>query len=172
MIDVLSCIHFSKRSFRVRGRCRHRAAGFLRIRSAFQKRKRLTSAPAPAMASIGIRNLLAWKPVAGPAAVAAMSVENPRAVLIPLTNTAAAHTAWTAAKPNDPTVRTRRASQNRKEEFLLSRRSSLSGVSVVSTVSLQEKKGSTSSGMQQLDRKLRNRASGSMAVETVPLCRS
>lgn len=37
---------------------------------------------------------------------------------------------------------------------------------------LQEKKGSTSSGMQQLDRKLRNRATGSMAVETVPLCHS
>jgi len=53
------------------------------------------------------------------AAVAAISVEKPRAVLIPLTNTAAAQTPWTTARPNDPTVRTRWASQNRNKELLL-----------------------------------------------------
>src|SRR5258708_28583634 len=89
------------------------------MRSAFHKSTRLTTAQSPARASIGIRNLLAWKPVAGPAAVAAARVESPKAVLIPLTNTAIAHTTLTIPKPSHPTVRNRRASQDLNNDFLV-----------------------------------------------------
>ena len=139
-MDAVSWIRFSQRSFRVRGRIRQRAAGFLRMRSAFHKSTRLTTAPSPATASIGIRNLLACKPVAGPAAVATATVESPRAVLIPLTNTAVAQTPWIIARPSDPTVINRPVFQNRNDGLSAIGRCSSSRVSVPSTVWASRKK--------------------------------
>ena len=117
-MDAASWIRFSQRSFRVRGRIRQRAAGFLRMRSAFQKRKRLTESTHPGEGQHGNPEPVAWKPVAGPAAVATATVESP-SECYPLTNTAVAQIPWIIARPSDPTVINRCVFQKRKNEVFL-----------------------------------------------------